>query len=105
MRMLMVNYYDKDLEAFKNPIVVNCSDVNELKKDITKGVLKGYEPSVVAKFAHLELYHVGYYDDETSIIDGVVPEKLLDMDELIKQRMTIDASLKEVKEYGSGKKD
>lgn len=98
----LVAYYDKDLKAYTSPQPINSNDPDAIAADVKKGILKQLPKDKVAVFAHRSLWKLGMYDDDTALIKDAVPEELLDCDILLQERMKIDKSLQEVKDYAEG---
>lgn len=92
MKYTVIAYYDKDLECFKLPQVINCPEISNLVTDLIRGLVKMLPDDKVVQFGRQELYHLGYYDDETGCLEALKPVKVLDCDEMLERRMKVRAN-------------
>lgn len=104
MKYTLIGYYDKQLESFTSPQAINSSSVEDIKTDVSRGILKQLPKEKIAVFQKRKLYKLGFYDDETGLITDPVPEELIDCDILLAQRIKTEKELKEVNDYVSGEK-
>lgn len=103
MKFTIIAYYDKQLESFTSPQAINSSSAEDIKTDVSRGILKQLPKEKIGVFAKRKLYKLGYYDDATGIISDAVPEELVDCDLLLAQRIKTEKELKEVTDYVGGK--
>lgn len=105
MKYTLIAYYDKQLEAFLAPQAINSSSPEDIKTDVSRGILKQLPKEKIGVFQKRKLYKLGFYDDETGIITDPIPEELIDCDLLLAQRIKTEKELKEVNDYVSGEKN
>lgn len=95
MKYVLVTYRDKDLNSFLAPTISNTDNFERLAKDVTTSIIRGPKEKLDVVM-HRELYGLGYYDDDTGVIEPVVPVKLLDCDVVINKRINIDKDTEKV---------
>lgn len=96
MIRIVISYYDKDLKQFKGPSITNATDLDDLTRDVKAGIVKGYDAKLVNQMIHQEIYYLGTYDDQLGVLQGILPEKILDCDDLIIERKKIEEESKKL---------
>lgn len=84
MRLTVICFKNKAIGAYTTP-QFDDHDKEVISKTLARAIAVGEQEKII-NYKYLSLYLLGYFDDETGIFDAVVPELLLDCDDLLAAR-------------------
>lgn len=85
MKKFVYCYYDKDVEAFGTPQFNELTPA-QFTEGLSVGIKRSKDITKLAVYDGLVLYLLGTYEDENAEFNLDKPQKLLDLDELLKAR-------------------
>lgn len=89
MKKFIYAFKDKELNCFGMPRFEEIPP-ESYKEGFRRGLLKGFKPDQLGVFIGQELHCLGTYDDSTGEVVQDKSYKLLDCDEVLKERKDLD---------------